>query len=101
MSKLFDRFCLLSDGTEAVVSIENTFLIIRRVKISNAVMLAHALALEQTTAKYPIKRVKPFVIPTTSSMFTIFGIHFGIMPTRVVMGFVKTTAFNGVYKEDP
>ena len=103
LTRAADRFCLLSDGVEAFVSIENTFLRIRRVKISNAVMLAHAMALEQTTAKYPIKRVlvKPFVIPTNSSMFTISGIHFGIMPTRVVMGFVKTTAFSGVYKEDP
>ena len=44
---------------------------------------------------------KPFVIPTNSSLFTFSGIHFGIMPTRVVMGFVKTTAFSGVFKADP
>ena len=60
-------------------------------------MLAHAMALEQTTAKYPIKRVlvKPFVLPPSSHMFTISGIHFGIMPTRVVMGFVKTAGYSG------
>ena len=57
LTRAADRFCLLSDGVEAFVSIKNTFLRIRRVKISNAVMLAHAMALEQTTAKYPIKRV--------------------------------------------
>jgi len=103
LTRSADRFCLLSDGVEATVCIEDTFLRIRRVKISNAVMLAHAMALEQTTAKYPIKRVlvKPFVIPTNSSMFTISGIHFGIMPTRVVMGFVRTSSFSGVFKEDP
>ena len=44
------------------------------------------LALVQTTAKYPIKivLVKPFVIQSNSHMFTIPGIHFGIIPTRVV-----------------
>ena len=69
----------------------------------NAVMLTHAMALERTTAKYPIKRVlvKPFVIPSLSNIFTISGIHFGIMPTRVVLGFVKTSAFSGAIKEDP
>ena len=104
MTRSYDKFYLLGDsGTDCVVSIEDTFLRVRRVKISNAVMLAHAMALEQTTAKYPIKRVlvKPFVIQSNSSMFTIPGIHFGIMPTRVVMGFVKTSAFSGVLNEDP
>ena len=62
-------------------------------------MLAHAIALEQTTTKRVL--VKPFVIQSNSSLFTISGIHFGIMPTRVVMGFVKTSAFSGVLKEDP
>ena len=35
-------------------------------------MLVHARALEQTTAKYPIKRVlvKPLVIANNSSIFT-------------------------------
>ena len=76
-----DNFSLLAaDKTPCAVSIDDNFLKIRRVKISNAVMLAHAMALEQTTAKYPIKGlVKPFVIANNSSIFTISGIHFGII----------------------
>ena len=103
-SRSSDDFCLFGDKSlKAQVSIRDTFLRIRRVKISNAVMLAHAMALEQTTAKYPIKRVllKPFVIPNSSDVFTISGIHFGIMPTRVVVGFVKTSAYGGTIEEDP
>ena len=99
-----DSFCLLgAAGSKCVVSIADTFLRIRRVRVSNAVMLAHAMALEQTTAKYPIKRVlvKPFVIANNSSIFTISGIHFGIMPTRVVVGFVKTSAYGGTIEQDP
>ena len=55
-------------------------------------MLVHSISLEQPTAKYPIKRVlvKPFVIPQNSDVFTISDIHFSIMPTRVLVGFVKT-----------
>ena len=89
-----DNFCLLgASGSKCVVSIADTFLRIRRVRVSNAVMLAHAMALEQTTAKYPIKRVlvKPFVIANNSSIFTISG----IMSTRGVVGFVKTSAYGG------
>ena len=61
------------------------------------------MALEKTTAKYPIKRVlvKQFVCPYKSSVFTLSGIHFGIMPTRVVLGIVKTDAFAGTFTTNP
>ena len=72
-----DSFCLLgAAGSKCVVSIADIFLRIRRVRVSNYVMLAHAMALEQTTAKYP-------------------------MPTRVVVGFVKTSAYGGTREQDP
>jgi len=66
-------------------------------------MLAHAMALEKTTAKYPIKRVlvKQFVCPYKSSIFTLNGVHFGIMPTRVVVGIVNTDAFAGTLTTNP
>ena len=61
------------------------------------------MALEQTTSKYPIKRflVQPFVIANNSSIFTISGIHFGILPSRVVVGFVRTSAYGGTLTQDP
>ena len=99
-----DKFCLLCVyKTPCTMSANDTFLGIRRVKISNAVMLAHAMALEQKTAKYPIKRVlvKSFVISQSSDVFTISGIHFGIMPTRLVIRFVKTSAYGGTLDEYP
>ena len=63
----------------------------------------HALMLEKTSAKYPIKRVivKNFVIPYNSSSFTITGIQRGIMPTRVVCGFLETKAYTGNLKKNP
>ena len=66
-------------------------------------MLAPAMALEQTTSKYPIKiaLVKPFVIANNSSIFTISGIHFGIMPTRIVVGFKRTSAYERMLNQDP
>lgn len=66
-------------------------------------MYAHTLALEKTTAKYPIKRVvdKPLTVPYNSTKFSIVGIHHGIMPTRVVFGFVQTQANDGDYQNNP
>ena len=92
-----------ADCSKFKFEITETYLKIRRVRISSAVMLAHAMALEKTTAKYPIKRVllKPFIYPSNSSIFTISGIHFGIMPTRVVFGVIRTDAFNGLTELNP
>lgn len=69
---------------------------VRRVNIANSVMLAHAMALEKTTAKYPIKRVvvKQMRLPG-GSKFTLQGIENGIMPTRVVVGFIENRGFSG------
>ena len=41
------------------------------------------------------------MLPPSSHVFIISGIHFGIMPTRKVMGFVKTAGYSGAIKGDP
>ncbi len=85
------------------ICIENIWLKVRRVKVSPSVMLAHSLALEKTTAKYPIKRVvlKPIVIPTAAKNLTIPSIHIGTMPSRVVIGFIHTDQLAGEYTLNP
>ena len=55
-TKSSPNFCLIGNAP-AVFRIKDTFLRVRLVKISNAVILTHAIALERTTAKYPINRV--------------------------------------------
>jgi len=82
--------------------IEDAFLKVRRAVISPSVMLAHAIALEKTTAKYPFKRVlvKPITIPYSSNNFSLSGIHNGMMPSRVVVGFVNTIGFEGSFESN-
>ena len=41
------------------------------------------------------------MLPPSSQIFTISGVHFGIMPTRVVMGFVKTAGYSEAIDCDP
>ena len=61
-----DAFCLMATGARQFkVLITAASFLIRKVKISPSVYLAHAKTLESGTAKYPIRRVicKSFTIP--------------------------------------
>ncbi|CAF1087024.1 unnamed protein product, partial [Brachionus calyciflorus] len=64
-------------------------------------MLGNALALEKTTAKYPIKRVvvKQHTIGKGVSSKVITNIT--SLPTRVVIGFVRNSAYDGVLDQNP
>ena len=98
------RFHFMGDNVadEYAVYIENAFIKVRRNTISPSVMLAHAMALEKTNAKYPIKRVivKSLVIPYSAQMCTL-TLHNGVVPSRVVLGFLKTSSCDGSYSENP
>ncbi|XP_031789052.1 uncharacterized protein F54H12.2-like [Nasonia vitripennis] len=74
-----DAFCLMdatADG-KFKLSIKKATLIVRRVKISPGVLLAHAQALSKTTAKYPITRVD----------VKSFTLHSGILGDSINEGF--------------
>ena len=94
-----------NDATAALLTctIDEIFLKMRRCTISPSIMLAHAMALEKTTAKYPIKRVlmKDIVIPYSASKFVLQGVHTGVMPTRIVFGFLNNSATSGQLKLNP
>ncbi|CAF1060543.1 unnamed protein product [Brachionus calyciflorus] len=72
-------------------------------QIEPFVMLGHALALEKTTAKYPIKRVvvKQHTIGKGVSSKVITNISSTSLPSRVVIGFVKNSAYDGVLDQNP
>ena len=74
------------------------YLEVRRATISQSVMYAQTMALAKTRAKYPIKRVlvKHFTKHISSSLIDQ-DLHNGIMPNRIIIGFVKTQATIGAY----
>lgn len=82
---------------------DDCFLRIRRQVISPSVMSALSGLNEEFTFKYPIKRVviKSFVIPETSVKVTLPKICEGILPRRIVIGFLKTEAYDGSYAYSP
>jgi len=75
-----DAFCLLGDTpADAKVKIMHASLFVCKTKISPSVFLAHAEALQNSTAKYQIKRTvcKALAIPQKFSRRDIRESHFG------------------------
>lgn len=92
-----DSFCLIDPAGVFSVHIEEANLLVRRVKISPTILLAHAKALSKTTAKYPLTRVevKPFTMSSGTHGQTLDNIILGQLPKRIIIGFVENKAFNG------
>ena len=92
-----DKFCLMDSTNHYAVHIDEANLIIRRVKISPGVLLAHAKALSKTTAKYPLTRVevKALTMHKDSHGEVLDNIILGQLPQRVIICFVNNKAYNG------
>ena len=94
-----DEFCLMdaSEGGLFRVNITDATLIMRRVKVSPGVLLAHSRGLSKTTAKYPITRVeiKNFNLQAGIMSTSLDNIFLGQLPKRIIVGFVDNRAFNG------
>jgi hypothetical protein len=99
-----DEFCLMTDGNEKYkVIILDAVIMLRKVKISPSVYLAHAKALENGMAKYPIKRVicKSFTVAAGTRDLKTESLFTGQLPTRLVIGCVDNRAYNGNYAFNP
>jgi len=97
-----DVFCVMSQA-DCKVMITKAAMFVRKVKLSPSVFLAHAKALENGTAKYPIRRVvcKTFTVPQGFRDISHEKLFSGQLPTRVVVGLVTNEAFNGHRERNP
>lgn len=97
------EFCLCGQPGRYIIYIDRALLKIRRTTINPSVLHSHAMALEKSPARYPIKRVvvKPFTIPALTTKAFLPGVHKGLMPQRIVLGFIDTEAFNGSFNKNP
>ena len=94
----------MGDKTKSYyISVDQATLLVRKAQINPSVMLGHALALEKTTAKYPIKRVvvKQHTIGRVVSSKVITNISSTSLPSWVVIGFVRNSAYDGVLDQNP
>ena len=100
-----DLFCLHgnTDQAQNKVSLKEVTLFARKVKPNPAVQLAHAKALQHSTAKYPLRRmeVKSFTVLTGNRSITKENLFLGQLPTRMVIDVVDNDAYNGVITKSP
>lgn len=93
-----DEFHLIGKSDVKVrMVIESATLMVRKVRISPSVLIAHAKALEKSSAKYAIVRadVKSLTITEGLRSKILDNIYLGQLPKRVILGFVSNNAFNG------
>ena len=81
------------------IKLHDVKFLIRKIKLSRSIFVAHAKALEVGHAKYPIRRVvcKTFTIPSGNLDFSQENLFSGQPPTRPVIGIVDNDSYNGVY----
>lgn len=92
-----EGFAIMDPAGIFDVEIVDATLLIRRIRISPTVLIAHANALAKTTAKYSITRVevKTVALHTGIQGDTLDNIILGPLPKRLIVGFVSHRAFNG------
>jgi hypothetical protein len=85
------------------IEILEATLYIRKVTINPGILLAHAKVLETSTAMYPYKRVELLnhTIANGVHQKVIDNLFLNRMPTRVIFGLVKNSAFSGNVQENP
>lgn len=99
-----DAFHLFGvENAGATFEILDAELCVRKVRINPVVINAHNKALEIAPARYPITRVdvKAITIAAGSQTKVMDNIYLGAQPSRCVIGFVDTTAFNGLVTGNP
>lgn len=92
-----------TDGGNYKIKIHDAVLIIRKLKMSPALLIAHSNVLLRHTAKYPITRVevKNITIPQNIMSTTLDNIFLGQIPQRVIVLFVNSASFNGTLATNP
>ena len=96
-------FHLMAGSNDYKCKLRDVALMVRKVKISPSVGLAHAKALEKGTAKYPIKRVliKTCIVSAGSMSMNRENLFLGKIPKRVFVGIVDSDAYNGDATKNP
>ena len=92
-----DSFGLMDPTGCYSVHIDEANLLVRRLKISQGVLLAHAQSLSKTTTKYPLTRVEVKAVTMHTGIHgeTLDNIILDQLPKRIIIGFVNNKAFNG------
>lgn len=103
------RFCIHGDTTPANTitpsykfKIHEAIFYARQMEINPEILIAHELALQKTNAKYPIRKVEMKMFNVNANISSHSEkLATGVMPNRVVLGFVDSDAFTGTLAKSP
>jgi hypothetical protein len=94
-----NAFCIRSgNNTDTfILKIEDIFFNVCEVKLNSALFLSHSKVLQNTNALYPFVRteIKPKVVTKGLSQLVWDNIVVGVMPFRILVCFVKQSAYLG------
>ena len=100
-----DEFWLITHplGLPCKLYIDEIYLNVCKVNVSPEVMMGHNAALEVSDSIYPFARtdIRTFNIAEGNFGMNIEDIGQGEVPTRLVVGLVKSQAYNGDYHLNP
>ncbi|CAG9801635.1 unnamed protein product [Chironomus riparius] len=101
-----NEFCVITKTTDASkykIIITECVLLVRRVQLAAAIMAAHAKTMMTFTAKYPIVRteMRNILIGKGVQSATLEGFQHNQLPSRIILGFLDSTAFNGSWHSNP
>ena len=96
-----NNFCLVNgDANDYRINIEDIYILVKKVRVSSAVIYGHSKILERQNALYPYNKVE-VSIPTGSTNYTWENMFQGRRPNKIVLGLVKSKAVSGDYKMNP
>ena len=100
-----DKFRIMSypNGLECYLEIEDVYLDVCKVDVADAVVIAHSNTLAKYNSKYPIQEsdIRTYEITQGSTKFVIENVYNGVVPSRVIVGFVKSSAYCGDLTKNP
>jgi hypothetical protein len=87
----------MADADTYKIKIKNLALFVRNVQLSPAVRMGHVKALEKTSCKYPIRRIKVKVdtVPSGNMNYIQDNMFLSQLPKRLIIRCVDSDALNG------
>lgn len=104
------EFVLMYDTAETdeakkgyIYKLSDVCMVVRKVQLTSSVRLAHEKVLAQANVKYPISRVLTNVYSIPAGSFNLIkdDLFHGQIPSRIVVGMVKASAYNGTASGNP
>ena len=98
-----DKFLLMSATDTWKLSIKNLKIVTKKLTIHPAIVEKHKEIIQKQPAVYPIaqSKIKTYTINQGISSTNIAGIYRGKLPRSIIIGFVKSDAFNGSFATNP